>query len=129
MAKPLGASVPWEETEDMVIASHIDQSPFPAPEISRLLNRTVHSVKARAQRLRARRRAAGIDPLLYEKRNVTAFHKEIIAHTANPGAINCLNCTQPFKSWDVKKNRLCPKCSNKSEDTTHTRHTYKKGFV
>lgn len=30
-----------------------------------------------------------------------------------PGVTECLMCEQPFHSWDVRRNKRCPKCEQK----------------
>lgn len=124
----------WLPEEDALLLSNIHLNPFPALDISRQIGRSLHSVKARAQRcrdaIRAQLREEGDLYILNKRqapnrREAHAFHKA--APNTKTTLINCLGCQNPFKSWDVKKNRLCPKCGQKSEDPSHTRHTLKNG--
>jgi hypothetical protein len=44
------------------------------------------------------------------------------------GRTTCLRCNQPFRSWDRRHNRLCPRCrqllaAQPSEETTHAAPT------
>lgn len=32
-----------------------------------------------------------------------------------PGYIRCLKCPRKFKSWDVRKNRICGPCNKSNE--------------
>lgn len=34
------------------------------------------------------------------------------AQDLRPGPAKCLKCQLTFESWDVRKNRICPKCAS-----------------
>ena len=57
----------------------------------------------------------------------TTFVKPLSSKPNTPGILRCLSCQKPFKSWDVKKNRLCSKCAGETADVVYTRHAYVKG--
>ncbi len=117
------AEAVWTEDEDAVLLARIDVHPFPAISVSNLLGRSVNSVKARLSRLRSE---AGLQKKHPTPRGAHYTHR--MTNKSVLLVLSCLGCQKPFKSWDAKKNRLCPSCTGKSGDVEHTRHTYKKGM-
>ena len=120
----------WTETETNLIREHITEFPFPAEELSRQTGRSIYSVKARAQQIRVQMRITAQQgspaaPIPYQYR----MRKRVLPNKASTTTLKCLGCQQLFSSWDVKLNRLCPRCGSHSEEITHTRHTGTSGHV
>ena len=116
----------WSEEENALIRAHLFDHPFPAVIIAQQLNRSLHSVKRRAARLRSELREGG--PKKVKNTPVMRIDRRVLKMKEHAGPTQCLNCRKTFNSWDIRKNRLCPRCSNgATEDVVHTQHSFKKG--
>jgi len=108
----------WTETDDEIIKSRLALVPFPYDIVVRLTGRTKEAVKARTNRLRELAREDGSYPTKQVQRRINGvvFHKNKLMATEYAGMRKCLNCKKTFESWHVRKNQLCARCGDKSED-------------
>ena len=125
-SESLRTPLPWSEEENTLIRAHLFDHPFPAVIIAQQLNRSLHSVKTRAARLRSELREGG--PKKVKNTPVMRMGRRALKMKEHAGPTQCLNCRETFNSWDIRKNRLCPRCSNgATEDVVHTQHSFNKG--
>lgn len=61
-------------------------------------------------------RAIGVTPVRQHPYWRVNLHKQRALSVTLP----CLKCEEPFKSWDPKKNRICPLCAEANESLADT---------
>jgi len=128
----LPAPRPWTADEDALLSTFLLQKPYPYDDVAQQLGRSSLSIKARVSRLRygdtpKAPKSFGQALPRPPRFTASAFHKTSNKKSEHAGETTCLNCRAKFASWDVRKNRLCSKCSGGSEDPVHVRHTAKHG--
>jgi len=51
----------------------------------------------------------------YNKKTINKIRKQLKLSKIKTGIIKCLNCGKKFNSFNIKLNKICPKCSHNTE--------------